>query len=61
MTDMDEKFDQTVSAADGEQFKTDIQQTVVDVEPGNSAPTYYSKLSVTLMVIFSGLAIGSDG
>lgn len=35
-----------------------------DVEIGTSEEqekTYYSKLSVWLMVLFSGLAIGSDG
>lgn len=35
-----------------------------DVEVGTSEEpekTYYSKLSVWLMVLFSGLAIGSDG
>lgn len=30
-------------------------------EEGSARATYYSKLSVALMVIFSGLAIGSDG
>lgn len=36
----------------------------VDVETGSvteSVKGYYSKLSVWLMVLFSGLAIGSDG
>lgn len=36
----------------------------VDVEAGSIAESvkgYYSKLSVWLMVLFSGLAIGSDG
>lgn len=36
----------------------------VDVEAGSVAESvkgYYSKLSVWLMVLFSGLAIGSDG
>lgn len=36
----------------------------VDVETGSVAESvkgYYSKLSVWLMVLFSGLAIGSDG
>lgn len=35
-----------------------------DIEVGTSEEpekTYYSKLSVWLMVLFSGLAIGSDG
>lgn len=35
----------------------------IDVETGSVAESkgYYSKLSVWLMVLFSGLAIGSDG
>lgn len=36
----------------------------VDIETGSVAESvkgYYSKLSVWLMVLFSGLAIGSDG
>lgn len=37
--------------------KGDVEiQTVGDADKG-----YYSKLSVWLMVLFSGLAIGSDG
>lgn len=37
--------------------KGDVEtQTVAEPEKG-----YYSKLSVWLMVLFSGLAIGSDG
>ncbi|TVY80522.1 Glycerophosphoinositol permease [Lachnellula suecica] len=44
------KTDATVDVADEERdmFQTDVKTT-------------YSKLSVTLMVIFSGLALGSDG
>lgn len=34
---------------------------VMDVEEGESQKTFYSKVSVVMMVIFSGLAIGSDG
>lgn len=34
---------------------------VMDVEEGESQKTFYSKVSVVIMVIFSGLAIGSDG
>lgn len=33
---------------------------IMDVEEGEPK-SYYSKLSVILMVAFSGLAIGSDG
>lgn len=32
-----------------------------DVEVAEPEKAYYSKLSVWLMVLFSGLAIGSDG
>lgn len=47
----------------GQNATTDLDVTpgenyVHDVEEGK---TTYSKLSVTLMVVFSGLAIGSDG
>lgn len=34
---------------------------VMDLEEGESQKTFYSKVSVVMMVIFSGLAIGSDG
>ncbi|KAG9517884.1 major facilitator superfamily transporter, partial [Aureobasidium melanogenum] len=34
---------------------------VMDLEEGQSQKTFYSKVSVVMMVIFSGLAIGSDG
>ena len=34
---------------------------VVTGNEGTTRATYYSKLSVVLMVVFSGLAIGSDG
>jgi hypothetical protein len=33
----------------------------LDVEDGEAHKTFYSKGSVIMMVIFSGLAIGSDG
>jgi hypothetical protein len=33
----------------------------LDVEEGEALKTFYSKGSVIMMVIFSGLAIGSDG
>jgi hypothetical protein len=33
-------------------------QVIMDAEPQK---TYYSKTSVWLMILFSGLAIGSDG
>ncbi|KAG9945978.1 major facilitator superfamily transporter, partial [Aureobasidium melanogenum] len=34
---------------------------VMDLEEGEAGKTFYSKVSVVMMVIFSGLAIGSDG
>lgn len=34
---------------------------VMDLEEGEAQKTFYSKVSVVMMVIFSGLAIGSDG
>lgn len=34
---------------------------VMDVEEGETQKNFYSKASVVMMVIFSGLAIGSDG
>lgn len=47
--------------------KKDVRQGISaagDMEAGQAEEqekTYYSKLSVWLMVLFSGLAIGSDG
>lgn len=39
-----------------------IENGDVEVQPVDEPEkTYYSKLSVWLMVLFSGLAIGSDG
>lgn len=41
---------------------TTIHHGDVELQPGDEPDkTYYSKLSVWLMVLFSGLAIGSDG
>lgn len=34
---------------------------VMDIEEGATQKSFYSKASVVMMVIFSGLAIGSDG
>ena len=39
--------------------KDDLKIETASVEEGEKG--YYSKLSVWLMVLFSGLAIGSDG
>lgn len=33
----------------------------VDAETGEVEKSYYSKVSVWLMILYSGLAIGSDG
>ncbi|KPM35556.1 hypothetical protein AK830_g11023 [Neonectria ditissima] len=44
--------------------KTPTEKDAADVETGSidePAKSYYSKLSVWLMILFSGLAIGSDG
>lgn len=44
--------------------KGDEKGKIVDIEAGSvveAAKGYYSRLSVWLMVLFSGLAIGSDG
>lgn len=39
-----------------------IENGDVEIQPSEEPEkTYYSKLSVWLMVLFSGLAIGSDG
>lgn len=42
--------------------KKDIAVEVREDGPVDGAPkTYYSKLSIWLMILYSGLAIGSDG
>ena len=60
---------ETINKAVGETVTEDVAKddekgNNVDVEAGSVVETakgYYSKLSVWLMVLFSGLAIGSDG
>lgn len=53
------------TAAAGE--KGDVPYTVASIDNGETLDraepekTYYSKASVWFMVLFSGLAIGSDG
>ena len=48
-------------------FKADVKDDYtgvveeLQVEEGEAHKTFYSKGSVIMMVIFSGLAIGSDG
>jgi hypothetical protein len=46
------------STAKGEVTVSTADDAISDAEPQK---TYYSKQSVWLMVLFSGLAIGSDG
>lgn len=46
------------SDAKGEVTVSTADDAISDAEPQK---TYYSKQSVWLMVLFSGLAIGSDG
>jgi hypothetical protein len=48
----------------GMKEKTTNEKNDVEVETGSvddAGKSYYSKLSVWLMILFSGLAIGSDG
>lgn len=64
-------IEQTASALEDSTLETQEKKAIPsstvtdsDVEVGTSEEpekTYYSKLSVWLMVLFSGLAIGSDG
>lgn len=49
------------SDRDTEKKDGDLAITEVDIEVGMSAEKQYSKTSVWLMVLYSGLAIGSDG
>lgn len=53
-TDKEKTTDQEKTTDD----KKHDQTEAASVEAGK---TYYSKLSVWLMILFSGLAIGSDG
>jgi hypothetical protein len=56
-----EQYAQVNDQKDGDDAKkpeTDIEVASVDDETGKA---YYSKKSVWLMILFSGLAIGSDG
>lgn len=48
-----------ISSGDREPEKS-VQDEVVEVDP-EGGKERYSKLSVWLMVLYSGLAIGSDG
>lgn len=45
----------------GEKKKDEAVAVVVDTEVGHVEKAYYSKTSVWLMVLYSALAIGSDG
>lgn len=57
---LDEKAE-PLSKADGPVFMDEKDPQITSDQSVAKTPTTYSKLSVTLMVIFSGLAIGSDG
>lgn len=49
---------------DGKKQQDDPENAIADFEilpSGDEHKSYYSKLSVWLMVLFSGLALGSDG
>jgi hypothetical protein len=53
-------------AGEARQVSTPKDATTKDAaveitEDGLPAKTYYSKLSIWLMILYSGLAIGSDG
>ncbi|KAH0279463.1 major facilitator superfamily transporter, partial [Aureobasidium melanogenum] len=50
-----------VNKADGSKHGATGVVEVMDLEEGEAGKTFYSKVSVVMMVIFSGLAIGSDG
>ena len=54
----------TDKTTDKTTYKTSLEKKEHDVETGSvesAVKGYYSKVSVWLMVLFSGLAIGSDG
>ena len=53
----------TVSPATAPKDEKNDETTIVEIdsEAGDVEKTHYSKLSVWLMVLYSGLAIGSDG
>ncbi|KAL8401036.1 hypothetical protein RB594_001167 [Gaeumannomyces avenae] len=50
-----------VPNSDEPNIKKQHDASAVDVEAVEAEKTYFSKLSVWLMILFSGLAIGSDG
>jgi hypothetical protein len=51
----------TKAEAVAEMAATFNEKDIGEIAPISEGKTTYSKLSVTLMVVFSGLAIGSDG
>ncbi|KAF7553980.1 hypothetical protein G7Z17_g3217 [Cylindrodendrum hubeiense] len=56
--------DVIVKSDTGKDEKSPAEKSEADVETGSidePVKTYYSKVSVWLMILFSGLAIGSDG
>jgi MFS family permease len=52
---------EAVAEAVAEMAATSNEKDIGEIAPISEGKTTYSKLSVTLMVVFSGLAIGSDG
>lgn len=49
------------SQQDGKKEQGETVIVEIDAEAGDGEKKQYSKLSVWLMVLYSGLAIGSDG
>lgn len=65
MDTIEEKKKQPISAEVAEQAVNDEAAAergqAVTINDGEPEKAYYSKTSVWLMILFSGLAIGSDG
>lgn len=58
---VEEAIDEVSATTGREDEKDDKVVVQVDSEAGDVEKTHYSKTSVWLMVLYSGLAIGSDG
>ena len=57
----DEHHDTKIGSTEEAPEKTRIAEIgVLDVEEGDAEKTYFSRASAILMIVFSGLAIGSD-